>query len=223
MCIVTSIFPRLSFQQSSILPLQFVSRNIIVFTLTPIVIFSICECVLTMRLLITRSLVVVIFIDDLHLRFQNTGRVRELFKKMQKNLVHEGDLFGLVSSGPSSISVDMTYDIKRLEQAIKELEQLEPPDNLTAAQLRNNAAMSYKKLDKLPLAEQHYLRALEVLQAEQGDSEDVASIFKNLGSSEFFVLICPQPRQDHFPFVIEQDQFAIGNNGIGMSCLIGGP
>ena len=43
------------------------------------------------------------FVDDLHLQFGNTGRVRELFKKISKELVHEGDLFGIVSSGPSSI------------------------------------------------------------------------------------------------------------------------
>jgi hypothetical protein len=45
------------------------------------------------------------FVDDLHLQFQNSGRVRELFKKIAKNLVHQGDLFGVVSSGPSSIAI----------------------------------------------------------------------------------------------------------------------
>lgn len=68
------------------------------------------------------------------------------------------------------------------EQAIKDLEALEPPDNLTAAQLRNNVAMTYKNLNKLPLAEQHYLRALEVLEAEEGESADLASIYNNLGA-----------------------------------------
>ena len=50
------------------------------------------------------------FVDDLHLQFHNTGRVRELFKKISKELVHDGDMFGIVSSGPSSIAIDMTYD-----------------------------------------------------------------------------------------------------------------
>src|ERR1700674_2994153 len=50
------------------------------------------------------------FVDDQHLQFGNTGRIRELFKKISKELVHDGDLFGIVSSGPSSIAVDMTYD-----------------------------------------------------------------------------------------------------------------
>src|SRR5260370_21294177 len=61
------------------------------------------------------------FVDDLHLQFHNTGRVRELFKKISKNLVHDGDMFGIVSSGPSSIAIDMTYDRTRLDEAIKKL------------------------------------------------------------------------------------------------------
>ena len=43
-----------------------------------------------------------IFVDDLHLDFRNTGRIRDLFKKISDELVHEGDMFGIVSTGPSS-------------------------------------------------------------------------------------------------------------------------
>jgi VWFA-related protein len=62
-----------------------------------------------------------IFVDDLHLDFRNTGRIRELFKKIAKDLIHEGDMFGIVSTGPSSLSIDMTYDRKRLDQAIERI------------------------------------------------------------------------------------------------------
>jgi VWFA-related protein len=62
-----------------------------------------------------------IFVDDLHLDFRNTGRIRELFKKISKELIHEGDMFGIVSTGPSSISIDLTYDRKRLDQAINKI------------------------------------------------------------------------------------------------------
>jgi VWFA-related protein len=62
-----------------------------------------------------------IFVDDLHMDFRNTGRIRELFKKIRKELIHEGDMFGIVSTGPSSIAVDMTYDIKRLDEAINKI------------------------------------------------------------------------------------------------------
>jgi len=69
----------------------------------------------------TSGRIFLFFVDDLHLQFQNTGRVRELFKKIGKNLIHDGDLFGIVSSGPSSISIDMTYDRKRLDEAINKM------------------------------------------------------------------------------------------------------
>jgi VWFA-related protein len=62
-----------------------------------------------------------IFVDDLHLDFRNTGRIRELFKKIEKELIHEGDMFGIVSSGPSSTAIDMTYDRKRLDEAINKI------------------------------------------------------------------------------------------------------
>ena len=62
-----------------------------------------------------------IFIDDLHLDFRNTGRIRDLLKKVASNLIHDGDMFGIVSTGPSSIAVDLTYDRNRLEEAIKKV------------------------------------------------------------------------------------------------------
>jgi VWFA-related protein len=70
------------------------------------------------------------FVDDLHLQFHNTGRIRELFKKISKELVHDGDMFGIVSSGPSSLAIDMTYDKGRLEEAIKKIagNELSPSD-----------------------------------------------------------------------------------------------
>ena len=77
-----------------------------------------------------------IFVDDLHMDFRNTGRIRDLFKKISKELIHEGDMFGIVSTGPSSIAIDMTYDRKRLDEAIgkisgaglKPQEIIETPD-----------------------------------------------------------------------------------------------
>lgn len=62
-----------------------------------------------------------IFVDDLHLDFRNTGRIRDLFKKIAQELIHEGDMFGIVSTGPSSLSIDLTYDRRRLDEAIKKI------------------------------------------------------------------------------------------------------
>lgn len=62
--------------------------------------------------------VFVVFIDDLHLDFRSTPRTRELIKKMLKFLIHDGDMFGIVSSGESSISEQLTYDRQVLESSI---------------------------------------------------------------------------------------------------------
>jgi VWFA-related protein len=74
----------------------------------------------------------VFFVDDLHLDFRNTARVRELFKKIRTSLVHDGDMFGMVSTGPSSIAIDMTYDLKRFDEAVKKIagNALSPQDIL---------------------------------------------------------------------------------------------
>jgi VWFA-related protein len=60
-------------------------------------------------------------IDDLHMSFRDTPRVRQLFKKIAAELVHEGDMFAIVSSGTSSIAIDLTYDRKRLEEAANKI------------------------------------------------------------------------------------------------------
>ena len=60
-----------------------------------------------------------IIVDDLHLDFRNTGRIRDLFKRVSRTLVHGGDMFGIVSTGPSSLAIDLTYDRKILDDAIK--------------------------------------------------------------------------------------------------------
>lgn len=62
--------------------------------------------------------VFILFIDDLHLDFKNTHRVRDLLKKIKNTLIHEGDMFGIVSTGTSSIAIDLTYDSKRIDEAI---------------------------------------------------------------------------------------------------------
>jgi VWFA-related protein len=62
--------------------------------------------------------VFIIFIDDAHLDVRNTARLRDLLKKISTELIHDGDLFGVSSTGTSSIAVGLTYDRKRLEQAI---------------------------------------------------------------------------------------------------------
>jgi VWFA-related protein len=76
----------------------------------------------------------IIFVDDLHLDFRNTGRIRDLFKKISNELVHEGDMFSVVSTGPSSIEIQLTYDRRRLDEAMKKIagNALKPQEILDA-------------------------------------------------------------------------------------------
>jgi VWFA-related protein len=53
--------------------------------------------------------------------FQNTPRIRDIFRKMLKNLIHDGDMWGMVSTGTSSISIDLTYDRALLDDAINRI------------------------------------------------------------------------------------------------------
>jgi VWFA-related protein len=89
----------------------------------------------------------IVFVDDLHLDFRNTGRIRELFKKIGKTLIHDGDMFGIVSTGPSSISIDLTYDMKRFDEAVKKIagNGLKPSDILDAPQgAEGNSEIRYR-------------------------------------------------------------------------------
>lgn len=66
----------------------------------------------------TAGRIFVLFIDDLHLQTGLTPKVRQVFEKIAETLIHEGDLFGIVSSGPSAINVQMTYDRSLLYSAM---------------------------------------------------------------------------------------------------------
>jgi VWFA-related protein len=77
-----------------------------------------------------------LFIDDLHLDFGSTPRTRELLKKMLRSLIHEGDMFGIVTTGTSSISEQLTYDRQILESAISKVTggALKPKEIVEASQ-----------------------------------------------------------------------------------------
>jgi VWFA-related protein len=69
----------------------------------------------------TAGRIIIFVVDDLHMEFRDTHRVRRLFRDMAKELVHEGDLFGIVSTGTSSIAIDLTYDRTRMEEAANKI------------------------------------------------------------------------------------------------------
>jgi VWFA-related protein len=57
-----------------------------------------------------------IFLDDLHLDFRNTGRLQVLLETMASELIHEGDELGIIrSSHPAPASLRLTSDRRLLE------------------------------------------------------------------------------------------------------------
>ena len=86
--------------------------------------------------------VVLIFIDDAHLEPAQTPRVRDLFNRIARRLIHPGDMFGIVSTGTSAIEIDLTYDRRRLDQAAAKImgSGLTPADVLAAPSGNNGPA-----------------------------------------------------------------------------------
>ena len=60
-----------------------------------------------------------IVIDDFHLQARDTPRIRDWMKRILRSLIHDGDMFGIVSTGHSSISEQPTYDRQVLNAAIE--------------------------------------------------------------------------------------------------------
>jgi VWFA-related protein len=66
----------------------------------------------------TSGRIFVIFVDDRHLGARETPRIRAMFRDLANELIHDGDMFAMVSTGTSSIEIGLTRDRKRLDQAI---------------------------------------------------------------------------------------------------------
>ena len=58
----------------------------------------------------TAGRIFILFIDDLHMAADLTPKVRQIMKTVAENLVHEGDLFGIISTGMSNVRTQLTYD-----------------------------------------------------------------------------------------------------------------
>jgi hypothetical protein len=64
-----------------------------------------------------RRLTWLIFLDDLHLAFQNTGHIRMLLRSIASGLIRDGDAFALRSPGPSP-SLQLTTNRSLLDSTI---------------------------------------------------------------------------------------------------------
>ncbi len=65
----------------------------------------------------TAGRLVLIFVDDLHFEAEYTPHVRRLIETLSSNLLHDGDMMAMISSGPSSVEVPATYDRKMVVSA----------------------------------------------------------------------------------------------------------
>lgn len=103
----------------------------------------------------TPGRIFIIFIDDLHLQPLDSPLVKQVLKQIRDTVLHEDDLVGLVSSGYSSISFDLSPDPRRLRfnQAIDKTmgAGMTPTEIINTAQttegpsgLRANAYTAFK-------------------------------------------------------------------------------
>jgi VWFA-related protein len=65
--------------------------------------------------------VLLIFVDDLHIDVEYTPHVRRLIETLSTNLLHEGDMVAMVSSGPSALEIPLTYDRKLVASAASKI------------------------------------------------------------------------------------------------------
>src|SRR5262245_14304491 len=84
----------------------------------------------------TAGRIFVIIIDDFHLDPAMGPKTRQLLGQMLRDLIHPGDMFGIVSTGYSSISEQPTYDRQVLESAIAKISgnALKPREIIEGAQ-----------------------------------------------------------------------------------------
>jgi len=67
----------------------------------------------------TTQRIVVFFVDDLHLDFNNTARLRDLLRRVAAELARDGDLVAFASDGPSQIPGAMSADPAATAEAIQ--------------------------------------------------------------------------------------------------------
>ena len=84
----------------------------------------------------TAGRIFVIIIDDFHLEPAQALKARQIMRQALRDLIHTGDLFGIVSTGYSSISEQLTYDPQVLESAIERIQGngLRPREIIEGAQ-----------------------------------------------------------------------------------------
>jgi VWFA-related protein len=65
--------------------------------------------------------VLLIFVDDLHFEPEYSPHVRRLVTMLAENLLHDGDLAAIVSSGPSNLEIQPTYDRRLIAASVSKI------------------------------------------------------------------------------------------------------
>ena len=86
----------------------------------------------------------IVFIDDMHLQALDSIKTRKVLEDIRDTILHPNDLIGIVSTGYSSIAIDLNYDYnnRRLNEAIKKVmgSAPSPTDIINGAQMSDGPA-----------------------------------------------------------------------------------
>jgi VWFA-related protein len=69
----------------------------------------------------TAGRVLLILVDDLHFEAEYSPHVRRLVTQLVDNLIHEGDLAAIISTGPSALEIQPTYDRKLIAASVSKI------------------------------------------------------------------------------------------------------
>jgi VWFA-related protein len=128
--------------------------------------------------------VVVVFIDDVHIEAEYTPHVKRIVDQLVQELLHDGDLVAMMSSGPSSIATGLTYDRKLVAASVSRIRG----SGLTAQEIFRNLEGAQGPVDLRNRAQQAFYSAYGLL----GDLEGVQNKRK--------VLVYISPGYDFDPF-----------------------
>ena len=101
----------------------------------------------------TAGRVFLVFIDDLHFEADYTPHVRRLVQTLATTLLHDGDLVAMISSGPSALEVNATYDRQLIVSSVSKIrgsgitaaEVFQMPETSQgAADLRRRAQLAFR-------------------------------------------------------------------------------
>jgi VWFA-related protein len=109
--------------------------------------------------------VLFIFVDDFHIEPEFTPHVKRIIEDLATNLLHDGDLVAMLSSGPSSIATGLTYDRRLVADSAAKIRG----SGLTAMEIFRNLEGARGPVDLRDRAQVAFYTAYNLL----GDLEQV--------------------------------------------------